>query len=62
MTKTKVRPLLYGTRPIYRLDLCPACGRPWPEDLERYSLERDGIRVVFCPRCGHEVKEGSYEA
>jgi len=52
--RTKPRSLLHNARPIYKLDLCPGCGRPWPENLERYSLERDGVKVVFCPRCGHE--------
>jgi len=49
----RFRPILYGFRPILK-SLCPACGRPWPEDLERYTLRREEGQVVFCPRCGHE--------
>lgn len=33
---------------------CPACGRPLPAELERYTLERDEGPAVYCPCCGHE--------
>lgn len=33
---------------------CPACGRPLPEEPERYTLRRDGEPVVYCPQCGAE--------
>ncbi len=38
-----------------RYGFCPRCGRPWPAELERYTLDCDeGELLVFCSRCGHE--------
>jgi hypothetical protein len=62
MLKTRPRSILYNTRPVHRLDLCPGCGRPWPFDWWRYRLERDGVRWAYCPRCGFEAMEGGHEA
>lgn len=37
-----------------RLHTCPHCGRALPKEPELYTLERDGVPVVYCPTCGAE--------
>jgi len=62
MLKTRPLSILYNTRPVHRLDLCPGCGRPWPFDWWRYRLERDGVRLAYCPVCGLELEEVAHDA
>jgi len=40
-------------------DRCPCCGRPWPQDIERFFLDAEEGVVVYCSHCGFEVEVGS---